>query len=142
MYIPKSVETISSAALRYSLNVELDIEEGSKFVWINHCLVDTYNKKLLMGRADSVIPSDLGIVSIADHCFTEVDIEQLVIPEGITTIGQYSIYNCRKLTKLLLPTTLIQLQSFAIYGCGFAEIVLPMNLNQWVHLHLWITSIC
>ena len=130
MYIPKSIETISSAALRYSLNVELDIEEESKFVWINHCLIDTSAKKLLMGRADSIIPSDLGITSIADHCFTEVDIENLIVPEGVTSIGQYSFYNCKKLTNLALPTTLIQLQSFAIYGCGFAEIILPMNLQS------------
>lgn len=130
MYIPKSVQMISSAALRYSLNVDLEIEDGSRFVWKDYCLVDTTEKKLLMGRANSIIPDNLGITSIADHCFTEVGIETVTVPEGVTRIGQYAFYNCTKLVRLELPNTLTQLESFAIYGCAFTELRLPQNLQS------------
>ena len=130
VYVPKSVRSISSAAFRYSWNFEFEIESGSIFVWKNHCLVNTSTKALLMGRKNSVIPSDMGIKTISQHCFTEVEIESIVVPEGVSSISQYGFYNCRNLVNLTLPTSLTIIESFGIYGCAFTSLVLPINLQS------------
>ena len=130
VYIPASLNYMSSAAFRYSLNSEFDIENGSKFVWKNHCMINTETKTVLFGREDSIIPDDMQLTTIDNYCFNEVDIVSLVIPYGITRINQYAIYNCKMLTKVTLPITLTYIDSFGLYGISCSELTLPMNLQH------------
>lgn len=130
VYIPASLETMSSAAFRYTLNAEFEIEEGSKFVWKNHCMIDTETKTVLFGREDSIIPDDMNLTTIDSYCFNEVNIVSLIIPDGITRINQYAVYNCKMLTTIELPMSLTYIDSFGLYGLSCSEIILPMNLQH------------
>lgn len=130
VYIPSSLKSMDSQAFKHTLNAEFYIETGSIFVWKNHCMINDDTKTVLFGRKDSIIPDNMGLTTIGKHCFTEVDIVSLVIPEGITTIEEYAVNNCKQLTRIELPMTLTRIANFGFYGVACYELILPMNLQS------------
>jgi len=96
------------------------------------------------GLGDNVvIPDSLHITAIGDYAFanfnyvdkTEDDfdyddksatkityigddtITSVVIPEGVTSIGEYAFANLTRLTKVVLPSTIERIDQGAFYGC-------------------------
>ncbi len=94
------------------------------------------------GRVD--IPADLGITEIGQFAFSNFDyidkgagdiindenpeltkiwyigddtIEEVVIPEGVETIGSYAFANLTKLKTVVLPSTLTKIECGAFTGC-------------------------
>lgn len=54
---------------------------------------------------------------------------ELVIPEGVTSIGAGAFMNCTGLTKITFPSTLTSIGNNAFEGCtNLREIVIPSNL--------------
>lgn len=52
-----------------------------------------------------------------DTCSIDRDTAtELVIPEGVTSIGNYAFYNCENLTSLTLPNGLETIGNYAFYG--------------------------
>lgn len=41
----------------------------------------------------------------------------LVIPEGVTSIGDYAFYNCRGLTGITIPDSVTNIGDFTFFGC-------------------------
>ncbi len=93
-----------------------------------------------------VVPADLGITEIQQFAFSNWDlvpkdlsagdeiseedpyyskqwfigdntITEIVLPEGIKTIGAYAFANLTALQKITLPSTLTKIQTGAFYGC-------------------------
>lgn len=54
-----------------------------------NCLIHREKKKLLAGCANSVIPNDGSVTSIADHAFARTQLEQITLPDGIEYIGSH-----------------------------------------------------
>ena len=130
MYLPASLTSIGDATFRGCINIEFTIQRGSCFKWINNCLINTATKKLIFGVRDVTIPDNEGITDITDHSLTGVTSTSIVIPEGVTRIGQYSFYQCLNLVELVLPKTLTKLDNFAIcYNWKLNELILPNNLQ-------------
>ena len=60
---------------------------------------------------------------------------KVVIPEGVTTIGNYAFYYCYYLTDVTFPTTLATVGKDAFKRCGYSvegdwAFVLPDNITQ------------
>lgn len=72
-----------------------------------NCLVWKDRKMLLKGFNDSVIPND-GSVEIIyyDAFYGCEEITQVVIPEGVTTIGSRAFYGCTSLQQVVIPSTI------------------------------------
>ena len=55
---------------------------------------------------------------------------EVVIPDGVTTIGDYAFSGWRNLTKVELPSSVTNIGSYAFYGCsGLERIEFPKNLS-------------
>ena len=54
------------------------------------------------------------LTSIGSNAFYGCAFGDTVLPEGITKLGQYAFGGCGNLTKLTLPTTLTELDSYAL----------------------------
>ena len=55
----------------------------------------------------------------------------LVVPEGVTSIGESAFANRISLEKITLPETLVTIDSFAFYGCkNLSVIALPRGLTS------------
>lgn len=54
---------------------------------------------------------------------------ELIIPEGVTTIGRHAFNRCEKLTKIVFPDSLTTIGGFAFYNCGISEIEIPGTIK-------------
>ena len=51
------------------------------------------------------------------------EITELVIPDGVTTIGNYAFSGCSSLTSVTIPNSVTSIGDFAFYGCDALESV-------------------
>ncbi|MDR2917724.1 MAG: leucine-rich repeat protein [Tannerella sp.] len=57
-------------------------------------------------------------------------IKEVIIGEGITTIGFYAFYDCYKITTATLPEGITYIGSYAFYGCtSLTDIEIPSNVG-------------
>jgi hypothetical protein len=83
-----------------------------------------------------------GLTEIPDYTFSYFDgynsgsgtqIQTIVIPEGVTKIGQRAFKNCRALTSVTLPSTLLEIEVEAFYGCNaLTTVTIPAALTSVV----------
>jgi len=79
---------------------------------------------------DIVIPASLGIKEIAAQAFAEnLDLTSLIIPEGVESIGYWSVKDCTNLEKVVLPYSLEELAEHCFSGAAITEIVIPGNVE-------------
>ena len=87
----------------------------------------------LKGRVE--IPSkidDCPVVGLRDKSFYECgNMTEVVIPEGVTWIGNYAFYGCSNLTSITLPQTLEHIGDYAFYGCAVEKVVIPESVT-WI----------
>ena len=90
---------------------------------------DTLVKCALNGQKIVTIPT--GIKTINRDCFTETDVEEVVLPEGIETIDADAFYFCTKLKKINFPETLKTIGYEAFRGCFLLEtVILPKTMKK------------
>ena len=55
----------------------------------------------------------------AHHLYlNDEEITDLVIPDGVTSIGDYAFYNCNSLTSVTIPNSVTSIGTDAFYGCN------------------------
>ena len=96
-------------------------EEAPEFVIEDGVLV-AYN-----GAGGEVIVPE-GVTALGDNVFSGNHlITKLVLPEGLTTIGYASIYFLKNLTEIVLPTTL---ETIGYYGLCILPKLTKLNLED------------
>ena len=73
-----------------------------------------------------------GITEIGDSAFSRYENLQVVtLPEGLETIGKRTFSNCKKLESIDFPESVTAIESHAFYGCtSLTEIELPVLLES------------
>ena len=59
-------------------------------------------------------------------------VTKLIIPEGITSIGNYAFYGCRALTSVTIPNSMTSIEECAFAGCDSLKIIIDhsdLNLS-------------
>ena len=67
----------------------------------------------------------------AKHIYSDEnnEITDLVIPNGVTSIGWYAFYGCSGLASISIPNSVTKIGSWAFYGCsGLSTVTLPDDL--------------
>lgn len=64
-----------------------------------------------------------GCESIATNAFRGSGIEEVVIPESLTSIGAYSFCNCKKLKRVWAHSGIKKIQGYAFCGCKELETI-------------------
>ena len=55
----------------------------------------------------------------------------LVIPDGVTSIGSYAFYNCSGLTSITIPDSVTSIGNYAFEGCsGLTSITIPDSVTS------------
>lgn len=74
------------------------------------------------------LPSTLKLLGWA--CLAQCTITELGVPEGVTELAPYSLFQCRNLRRLQLPSTLTTIGEDACYELtSLEELVLPEQLQ-------------
>jgi uncharacterized repeat protein (TIGR02543 family) len=71
-----------------------------------------------------VLPN--GITSIGNNAFySSNNLTSIDLPNGVTSIGNRAFYSCINLTSIDLPDELIEIGEWAFYRCGLTSIIIP-----------------
>ena len=72
------------------------------------------------------------VVEIGDYCFRGAEnLEELTIPNSITTVGGEIVEYADKLKHLTIPESVTKVGWLAFARAGFEEIVLPASQSEW-----------
>ncbi len=72
-----------------------------------------------------------GITSIGDYAlFDCYFMESVQIPESVTSIGNYAFYNCKSLKEITIPNSVTSIGNYAFYGCeSLKSIAIPAGTS-------------
>ena len=75
---------------------------------------------------------DSNPLSYAEHLYMNgKEITELVIPDGVTTIGDYAFYNCSSLTSVTIPNSVTSIGSFAFEYCSsLTSVTIPNSVTR------------
>ena len=90
-------------------------------------------KKLFMNGeeiTDLIIPD--GVTSIGDEAFHYcTGLRSVTIPNSVSSIGSSSFNNCFSLTSMTLPNSLTSIGGWAFFYCpGLTSLIIPKNVNN------------
>ena len=113
--IPSSVTSIGDDAF-YGCTGLTAVHISDLSAWCGISFYDAYTNPL----------SYAGNLYLGDTLVTE-----LVIPEGVTSIGDYAFRGCTGLTSITIPSSVTSIGSSAFYGCsGLTSITIPSGVTS------------
>ena len=97
-------------------------------------------ERVLGEGTELIIPE--GVTQIGQNaCFFNTKITKLVIPEGVTVIGEHAFKDCHGIREVVLPESLTKIGGCAFYGCGIKQINFPKNLKTIYSMAFGFTRI-
>ena len=76
--------------------------------------------------------NNLPVKSLARGCFKDTNIIKVVIPDSVTSIGEFTFFDCSSLATIEIPDSVNSIGSYAFSGCSLTSIEIPNS----------VTSIC
>lgn len=129
--IGSGVAAIGEDALRGCITLENIIVDAENPIYhsVDNSLIETATGTLIKGRVDGVIPENCGITSIGDYAFYDGSFANMIIPNGVTSIGESAFEGCDKLTNLVLPEGLETIGRCAFESCvSLKDITIPNSV--------------
>lgn len=100
-------------------------------------VVEGFNDKV---PANLVIPE--GVTKIGNGAFEHcASLASVAIPEGVTEIGNYAFRGCASLMSVTIPKSVTEVGSGAFEGCKGIEVIYEGALKDWCATD-WDYSIC
>ena len=70
------------------------------------------------------------VVGIEDNAFSSSYVTSVVIPNTVTTIGQYAFYRCGSLTSVTIPESVTKIGELAFYNCSsLTSVIIPESVT-------------
>ena len=109
------------------------ISHSPFFTFSDGCLIGKQNHKLIAFFSDQehiVLPG--GLTHIGDLAFYECkNLTAITLPNGLTHIGDRAFLGCKKLTDITLPVGLTHIGDSAFLGCEkLTDITFPVGLTH------------
>ena len=112
-------------------SLSADFENNGVFAVKDGCVIDIAAKTLLLGCAESAVPSDGSVKTIGPRAFAiHNDLTEIVIPASVETVGDMAYYMCKNLKKVIMEEGVKTIESGAFANCGsLEEITLPKSMR-------------
>ncbi len=127
--LPKNLTSIGKYAFGPNLE-SIQVATGNDtFTVTDNCLIK--DSTVVLGTSDSVIPTKVNgkkITTIGDYAFAYKTVSNLVIPDGIETIGNGAFEKCQGITTLNLPKSVKNLGANAFSGTDIARVTIPTTV--------------
>lgn len=139
-------ETLRLDAILVDKNYGFNVKKNAN----NELVLTSYNGSGTSGDEQIIIPSYyfyetdyLPVVGIADECFKNYplknNIEKIVFPEGIRSIGESAFEGLSRLTVVELSKTVKEIKSRAFFGCAMLN---SISLSNVVSIGSYAFSTC
>lgn len=133
MHIPKSITHISRIAFRRCYgSQEIQVDEENPFYHSidRDCLIETATGTVIMGRT---VPQEANIKHIGEYAYSNYDLSaELVIPEGVISIGKHAFEYAKHVKCVWLPSTLTSIDSAVFTGARkLTEFYYAGTMEQW-----------
>ena len=128
--IPSLVKSIGAGAFRGCSSLESIIVDdwNPRYLSLHDCCMTRDGRNLVFGCKSSRIPAC--VKTIGENAFDEMGLAEMVIPEGVRSIGQYAFAGNIFLTSIVLPSTLEEIGTHAFYYCDeLPEIDIPGSIK-------------
>ena len=131
--IPQSISLIEPCTIIGCPKLSsIAVEEGNTvYDSRDNCnaIIETASNKLLCGCISTIIPN--GITSIGDWAFSSCgELISIIIPNTVTAIGERAFSNCSKLSSIEIPNSVLSIGQYAFGYCeGLKTIELPEGLE-------------
>ena len=80
-----------------------------------------------------IIPNS--VTSIGDYAFSEcTNLTSVDIPNSVTSINEGAFNSCTSLTEITIPSSVVEIQSYAFAGCESLECVNITDLDAWCRI--------
>ena len=103
----------------------------------NYCYYDydDYGNEVLRYWSEDPIQQVIiseGVTSIGEQAFNWcTSLTSISIPEGVTSIGNYAFYGCSSLTSIIIPDGVINIESSAFNDCSsLTSITIPGSVTR------------
>ena len=115
--IPNSITSIGQSAFRYCFGLTSVYYTGDIAQWCGINFVDN---------------SDANPLSYAHNLYINNElVTALVIPNSVTSIGQYVFYGCSGLTSIEIPNSVTSIGQYAFTGCsGLTSVEIPNSVTS------------
>ena len=133
--IPDSVTSIDDMAF-FSCNLNINVSPNNQ----NYCDIDgvlfTKDKKTIVTYAkdklqpEYIIPN--GVTSIGDYAFSDCkSLTSVQLPDGVLSIGNYAFGWCESLPNITIPDSVTSIGSCAFQNCeNLSSIKIPDGLTE------------
>ena len=104
------------------------------FIYDNKVLFDKDKSKIIAFRDKNttsyVIPDSVS--SIGDYAFWNChSLKRLVLPDSVSSIGDWAFWNCRSLTDIVIPDSVNSIGDRVFSGCcSLKSLVIPDNVSS------------
>ena len=135
--IPKNITSIGDGALGFCSGLtSINVEDGNtKYDSRGGCnaIIQTRINNLIAGCSTTIIPED--ITSIGNYAFSDRNnLTTIAIPNKVTSIGDYAFYGCSGLTSLVIPESVTSLGDYSFNNCT-GELTVNCNIPSRTFLN-------
>ena len=127
--IPNSVTNIGETAFNSCENLATIMVENGNSVYDSsencNAIIETATNTLIAGCQNTIIPNS--VTSIGDYAFYNCSfLTSVTIPNSVTSIGDYTFSGCSSLTSITIPNSVTSIGDGAFYVCTFlTSITIP-----------------
>ena len=143
--LPSSLESIDSYAFRNCSSLaSIDVPDSVAFVgsnafsgtaWLDDqpegLIYVGKNAYLMKGNSPQKVIIKNGTVSISDFAFAhKSDLEEIILPDTLTSIGWQSFYDCESLKNVSIPNSVTSIDKYAFYDCpSLTSVTIPKSVT-------------
>ena len=70
-----------------------------------------------------------GVTTVYGNVFNDSPLTEVILPSTVTTIEEFSFYNCKQLSSIKLNEGLIEIKGFAFSETAINEVILPSTVT-------------
>ena len=83
--------------------------------------------KVLIAETYQGVP----VTTIYNLAFNNRGVTEVIIPDGVTTIGDKAFQNCSRLTSIVIPDSVTSIGDYAFFDCeSLTSVVIPGNVTS------------
>ena len=119
--IPNSVTSIGLLAFAGCSSLTSIVVESSNSIYDSrencNAIIETATNTVIAGCQNTIIPNS--ITSIGDYAFGECfSLTSITIPNSVTSIGEWAFSYCESLTSITIPNSVTSIGEGAFEGCS------------------------